>query len=260
MSINIFMLPLAIALAPAMITMRVVMGEEKFNEFMKADDLKIPTNITNENELKKIVTNAGYDFKDYFNVKKTHCENRFFTGELGDGKYVAVFNIHDDQRQIEIIKNRLTKSAGKIIFENIVFNDNLTDLKDVEKSEKISEQVEYKTRVYPTNFADESLLEKTLTDYDIKYKKFNGTFCLEFEDIKIDIFKLDKAYYEAKIMYKTAISKACFYLNAIDEEYKKNVQNIAYENIIKKIESRKDMHIESQEVLEDDSIQIVISC
>ena len=80
MSINIFMLPIAIALAPAMITMRVVMGEEKFNEFMKADDLNIPTNITNENELKKIVTNAGYDFKDYFNVKKLILKIGFLLG------------------------------------------------------------------------------------------------------------------------------------------------------------------------------------
>lgn len=258
MSINIFMLPFAIALAPAMITMRVVMGEEKFNEFLKADDLTIHTNIADDNELRRIVTNAGYDFKNYFNVKKTHFGNSFFTWELIDGRYAAIFNIHDNQREIEIIKNKLTKSAGKLIFENTIFNDK--NYEAHEKSEKIAKSEEYKTRTYPTNFADEETLEKTLTDYDIKYKKNNGLFCLEFDDIKIDIFKSDKSYYEAKIMYKTSISKACFHLNSIDEEYKKNVQNMTYENIIKKIESREDMQIESQEVLDDDSIQIVITC
>ena len=47
-------------------------------------------------------------------------------------------------------------------------------------------------------------------------------------------------------------------LNAIDEEYKKNVQSYTYNKVVEKLKQT-NMNIESEEVMEDDSLVLTIN-
>lgn len=74
MSFNILIVPVAIAL-------RVAMGEEGYNNWIKANEKRMPTKIREDNELQKLVGMAGYDLIDYGSFKKTHFGNTFLYGK-----------------------------------------------------------------------------------------------------------------------------------------------------------------------------------
>ena len=74
MSFNILMVPVAIAL-------RVVMGEEGFDKWVRSNERRMQTQIRTDQELERIVTTAGYDLIKYGSFKKTHFGDTFFCGK-----------------------------------------------------------------------------------------------------------------------------------------------------------------------------------
>lgn len=55
------------------------------------------------------------------------------------------------------------------------------------------------------------------------------------------------------------MNKSLIYLNILDEEYKKVVQEETYRNLLEKIHRTSDMEIE-EEYIEEDDIVVVVKC
>lgn len=203
MSINILMVPVALAT-------RVVMGKERFDEFVKSSEIRARTVVKKEVDIGSLVNKAGYDFEDYFGLKKTHLLNNFFFWEIQEGVWEAVFSKYDDMEQIELFKQKLIQAAGKNIFieEKMRLNENelIDSNRDI---------------IYPTNFVDKDMLIKTLKDYGIGYIMEGSNIVIDSQECYLEIFKYDKPYYEVRIKKNSNFNKAYFYLNNIDEEYKK---------------------------------------
>jgi hypothetical protein len=89
----------SIALLPVALAMRIVMGKEKFENWAKAQQVRVPTSFKTELELARAVKKAGYDAVKFGSSVKTHIdgENTFFFWELEDGKWIAVFSKHHEQ-------------------------------------------------------------------------------------------------------------------------------------------------------------------
>jgi hypothetical protein len=82
-----------IALLPVALAMRVVMGKKNFENWVNAQQIKVPSNFTTELELTRTVKKAGYDAIKFGSSIKTHIdgEKSFMFWELNDGKWIAIF-------------------------------------------------------------------------------------------------------------------------------------------------------------------------
>ena len=234
MSFNILMVPVAIAL-------RVAMGEEGYNNWIKANEKRMPTKIREDNELQKLVGMAGYDLIDYGSFKKTHFGNTFFIWEKDENQWTAVFSIHDDANEIDKLIQRLNKASGKDLFQTI------------------QEEQQVKEKTYPTNFRDEETLKSALGEADIPYILEKGAFQCHLNGCHLKLSEGNKAYYEAQVKVNQNMNKSLIYLNILDEEYKKVVQEETYRNLLEKIHRTSDMEIE-EEYIEEDDIVVVVKC
>lgn len=242
MSINVFMIPVAL-------TVRAVMGKDRFDEFVKSSEIRVRTTIKKDEDIAILINRAGYDFEENFGLKKTHFTGGFFFWEIQKGVWEAVFSKYYAQEEIEKFKCRLKEVAGDGIFER--------EIGDVHTQ---SSEIEEKELIYPTSFVDRSILMNTLTSYGIPYNIQGENIIILSNEVDLEIFKKDNPYYEVRINSKSNLNTAYFHLNNIDEEYKKVVQNITYQNVMRSISEIASMSIESEEVLEDDSILITVVC
>lgn len=111
----------------------------------------------------------------------------------------------------------------------------------------------------PTNYTDGELLKKTLNEYGAKilYEENNVIEC-RIEDSLLKFEKQNEMY-----MIKIVNSPNGKYiyndLKEIDSEYKRNLQEQVYINTKKNIQDE-GLYIEKEEVLDDNSIVLTISC
>ncbi len=241
MSFNILMVPVAIAL-------RVVMGEEGFDKWVRSNERRMQTQIRTDQELERIVTTAGYDLIKYGSFKKTHFGDTFFLWEKEDGCWTAVFSVYDDDSEVRRVVERINNASDRNLFLNMK--------KMCENKGKLLNK---QRKVYPTNFLDEGILRKALAEADIPYVVEKGVFVCRLNGCRMEIYKGNKAYYEVQIEVNDNMNKPLVYLNVLDEEYKKVVQTETYLNIVKKVRASPDMEIE-EEYLEGDSMVLVVRC
>lgn len=128
------------------------------------------------------------------------------------------------------------------------------DYKILAKERKCIENIEL-----PTNYVDKELLKKTLNEYGAKitYEKNDNIKC-EIENSILEFKKQDEMY---MVNINTAPNGEEIFkqLKDLDSEYKINLQEQVYINTKKNIEDE-GMKIEKEEVLEDNSILLTISC
>ncbi len=237
MSFNIFMVPVALAL-------RVVMGEEGFNNWVRSREVRMNTVIKKESELERIVGMAGYDFIAYSTFRKTHFSNTFFLWEKEGDNWSAVFSTYDKEEDVRLVTERLNRVAGKNIFGS---------------SMNIRRQEKEENNIFPTNFTDKIVLKKALSEADIPFYEEAGKLICVMNGCRMELFQGDKSYYEAQIKINKNFNKSMIYLNVLDEEYKKIVQTETYQNIMKKVKESSDMELED-EYIEEDTLVLVVKC
>ena len=237
MSFNIFMVPVSLAL-------RVVMGEEGFNSWVRSKQNRMRTSIKKENELEHIVGRAGYDFIPYSTFRKTHFANTFFIWEKEGDNWTAVFSTYDKEEEVQLVTEKLNRVAGKNIFR---------------ASMNIGRQQKEENNTYPTNFTDKTVLKKALSEADIPYYEEVNKLVCTINGCRMELVREYKSYYEVRIITNQNFNKSMIYLNMLDEEYKKIVQTETYQNIMKKVKESSDMEVEN-EYLEEDSVVLVVKC
>lgn len=237
MSFNIFMVPVALAL-------RVVMGEEGYNNWARSKENRMRTNIKKESELERIVGMAGYDFIPYSSFRKTHFSNTFFIWEKEEDSWTAVFSTYDNEEEVRLVTEKLNRAARKNIFS---------------RSMNIKRWKNEKNNIFPTNFTDKIVLKKALSESDIPFYEEADKFVCTMNGCRMVLFKGGRSYYEAQVIINNNFNKSMIYLNILDEEYKKIVQTETYQNIMKKVKESSDMELEN-EYLEEDTIVLVVKC
>ncbi len=245
MSIAIVLLPVALAMAPALLAARLVMGKDKFAAWLESLQVKIPTYFENETDLISTVKKAGYDAEKWGGSIKTHIkgDQNFFFWNLIDGKWVAVFSKSDSKDMIiAFIKDLETKSGRKLFVVN-------------EETKKIAV---IPTRTFPTNFRDGELLKKTLADHGLNPKQQNtGNIVCNVGPVTLHFRQEDGSPFSVEIKGAQDMAAIFTQLFSVDEDYKRYVQSSTYEKL-KKRAVEKNLTIESEEVLEDNSIVLTL--
>jgi len=238
-----------LTLIPLMLVLRAAMGGKNLNEWIESSQIKIPTNIKDENELTVLVKKSGYDVMKEGKLLKIHFNggSDFFFIEKVNGVLMTTFSKNDS---IEAIKKFISDLEGTA--QRKIFNYNIENI--IEKNEE-SIQAES----FPTNFVDEKLLIKTLSDYGINTQVAeNGTIQCNVENTTLIFYKENNSNYEVRIRGNSQIRAVYEQLNAIDEEYKKNVQSYTYNKVVEKLKQT-NMDIQSEEVMEDNSLLLTIN-
>jgi len=231
-----------IALLPVALAMRIVMGKENFANWVKGQQVRVPSSFTTELELTRTVKKAGYDAIKFGASIKTHFdgEKSFFFWELVDGKWVAIFSKNEDQAMLDRFKSKLESVAGRQIFGVIT-----------PVAVTVSAQ-------FPTNFRDRDLLMKALTEFGARpTKRSNGSVLCKIENTALMFTQLGNAPYMVEVKNGPNLEQVYQYMADIDDDYKRCVQTAVYEKV-KARAAERNMTIESEEVLPDKTILMTL--
>lgn len=239
-------LSVSLALIPVALTLRVVMGKENFENWVQSMQVRIPTNFEHEVDLVVTVRKAGYDAEKWAGLIKTHIrgEQDFFFWELVEGTWTAVFAKSDSQEMISQFIQDLEDKAGRKIF--------VTE----EDADRIAIP---QSQTFPTNFRDEQLLVKTLRDYGLQPNvQPEGDITCRAEQSTLRFYPAEEGSFSVKIENAPNLQQIFQLLSILDEDYKRGVQAVVYENLMSRVEE-KNMIVESEEILEDNSIVITLN-
>lgn len=236
----------SLALIPVALTLRVVMGKEGFENWVQSMQVRRPTNFEHEVDLIVTVRKAGYDAEKWAGLIKTHIrgEQNFFFWELIDGTWTAVFAKSDSQQMVSHFIQDLEEKSGRKIF--------VTDQGSAESFVAPSQS-------FPTNFRDEQLLVKTLRDYGLqpKVQQSGGVTCRAGQST-LQFRPAEQGPFSVEVENAPNTQQVFQLLSTLDEDYKRGVQAAAYENLMNRVE-QKNLTVESEEVLEDNSIVITLN-
>ena len=231
-----------IALLPVALAMRIIMGKKNFENWVNAQQVRVPSNFTTELELTRTVKKAGYDAIKFGSSIKTHIdgEKSFIFWELVDGKWVAIFSKNQDQTVLDRFKSMVESVADLQVFG---------DIPPVAVTQSAQ---------FPTNFRDGDLLMKALTEFGARHvKRSNGSVLCMIENTALTFTQMGNSPYMVGVKNGPNLEQIYHYMADIDDDYKRCVQTAVYEKV-KARAAERDMTIESEEVLPDKTILITL--
>lgn len=244
----------SLTLIPIALTLRLVMGKNNFNKWVESAQIKVATDFKNDLELVRTVRKAGYDAEKWGGSIKTHIDgkNLYFFWEKVEGKWTAVFGKSDSKAKVEHFMNELNRVAGRNVFENSGENTLF-----VTKTNVNDDNVAIET--FPTNFRDGQILFSTLKQFGVN-PIYQGSkiSCKVEESILIFSQTQADAPFQVQIKNAPSSSKIYEYLSNVDEDYKRCVQSMVYEKVKARV-ADKNMEVEHEEILEDNSIVLTIN-
>lgn len=244
MSVSLTMIPVALAL-------RVVMGKDRFNEWVESSQQPQISNFKSKRELTSIVQLAGYDAIPYGSSIKTHFnEKDFFFWELRDGQWVAIFTQYDSRQQIETFIRKLNEAANRNVFSN-------------EQPEQIKRQengqVPLQKAVFPTNFSNIDLLERVLQENAIPTSKLaGGTLVSQLQSAELHFIQhRPEGVIDVEVKDPSSMKNIFRQLNVLDENYRKQLQQETYTKVMEQADA-KGFTVEEEMILPDESILLTL--
>ncbi len=232
----------SIALLPVALAMRIVMGKENFENWVKDQQIRVPSSFKTELELSRIVKRAGYDAVKYGNSIKTHIdgENLFFFWEFVDEQWVAVFSKHHEQAILNKFMLSLESVAGFKIFG------------------EAANTATAQSAQFPTNFRDAAVLMDALKEFGAyPSKRADGSIFCKIDHSELLFTQIGDSPFMVEVKNTPSLEQVYHYMSDIDEDYKRCVQTAVYEKI-KARASEKSMVVEHEEVLADKTILITL--
>jgi hypothetical protein len=246
MSIAIVLIPLALPAVPILIGLRLILGKEGFQKLINSMQMKIPTSVRDKTELTSVITSAGYDVQPWLGGLKTHLagKSQFLTWEFDGQKWAAVFAKGVPEGLVaEFIRNVEAK-AGRAIFSS--------------NTSEATGDAAVLSEPFPTNFRDEFLLIKTLTDAGASPTRDPaGDVVCSVGRCVLRLIHVTGEPYQVEVQNTIDRQELLQHLMALDEDYRRCVQADTYQNLKMKI-AEKNLTIESEEVLEDNSIVLTL--
>ncbi|WP_462410814.1 hypothetical protein [Neobacillus sp. Marseille-QA0830] len=241
MSVSLALIPIALAL-------RAVMHKDVFEEWTETLQVQVPTTIETEADLIQTLYEAGYDAEKYGGTIKTHLngEEQFFFWEYIDGKWTAIFAKSDSPAELEQFMQDLEQKSQRKIFTGTVHQ-----AEEQIKSDSV--------QTFPTNFRDGALLARTLKEFGVNPTQgANGRITCNVQGTQLTFLQHGDAPFSVEIRNAPSLRDIFMYISDVDEEYKRCVQAIVYEKL-KERAAEKNLSIESEEVMEDNSIVITLN-
>jgi len=232
----------SIALLPVALAMRIVMGKDRFESWVKSQQVVVPTRFTQERDLLIAVKRAGYDATKYGASIKTHLDGSrvFFFWELIDGRWCAVFARGHDQAMLDRFRASVEAAAGSKVFENP------SDVSTVTPVD------------FPTNFRDGDLLVEALSEFGAHATRTaKGDIVCKIDGSTLRFRKLGDGPYTVRIDRCPSMEEAYRYLDDIESDYRRCVQEAVYEKV-KQRASTLNMIVEAEEVLPDKTIVLTL--
>lgn len=244
---------------PIYFAARAIMGEEKLEEWIHSDDLIWHIEIDNMENIRKIAEQAGYDFL-YWTSKsyKTHFRNKksgFFTWERRENGIIACMSIHDDEKDVRQVIERMEMAPGRKLFiSDSDFNIEIRKQRESQPLEMIRDTL-------PTIYTDQGLLEGILLQYKIEVEssKENNISC-QYSDYKMTFQRTDTEK-PFDMMVETTqkdMRKLQECMKILEAEYYASLQEQTYMSIREQI-LEEGMKIEEEQVMEDNSIVLTVS-
>jgi hypothetical protein len=234
------------ALIPVALALRAVMGKERFHEWVGSLQIKIPTTFRDEIDLLTTVRGAGYDADKWGGSYKTHIggEKLWFFWEQVDGSWTAVFGTSDPRDDIWAFIRDVEAKAGRHIFE---------------WEEDGQKPTVIQTRTFPTNFRDETLLRKTLSEYGVTpLAGDSGKLAWQINQTTLVFSQEDDQPFSLEVSNVTDMREVYSRLDDINEHYSRNVQLQTYQKLKDRIRSR-GLVIQNEEVEQDESIVVTLT-
>ncbi|WP_338552776.1 hypothetical protein [Paenibacillus sp. KS-LC4] len=242
----------SIALIPVALTLRIVMGKKNFENFANSMKVKEPTHFQNELEIVRIVRKAGYDAEKWLGVIKTHIagDKQFMTWEHEDGKWTAIFSKYDSTELIGSFMHSINDAAGRHMFDSTAVGISARFVKQLASTAPLPS--------YPTNFRDGELLFRTLKEFGVNpLRQGDAIICKVEQSVLTFRQSADHPFY-VEIQNAPDLKKIYEYLSDVDEDYKRCVQDMVYQKLMQRAAEKK-MSVESEQVLEDNSIVITLN-
>ncbi|MBQ8460009.1 hypothetical protein IJ541_07895 [bacterium] len=204
-------------------------------------NLKIQTNIKPD-ELKMLLKKANYLFYQANNQTPLKNSNATLNWVLKNGYYCAEFSGSNNSaitKEAEIIFRKLNIAAGR-------------DL-------RLINDVSTVVYTYTTNYTDKGMLLNTLTEHGAEEISENG------DEISCKLFGMEMVYYKKEnsngytldITQVSDKNECENLINDLNEEYGLNIQEMTYNKIKERLE-QENMRLESETVMDDNSIVLTI--
>lgn len=239
MSIRVELIPLAIAL-------RAAMGEKNFREWVESQQVRLPTAFGSAEDLIRTVKLAGYDVLPWSGLYKTHVKGEeiiLFWEKRGE-TWEALFSVGDDKEVIRAFIRDLEAKAGRVLFP---------------VSGDAGDQLGRVTKTYPTNFRSEPILLQTLRDSGLKpARSEQGEITCTVGNYRVRFLPGRDGPYVVEVSDVRDAEAVFQHLALLDEDYKRCAQSATYESLMKKVQE-KGFLVESEEVLDDNSIVITLN-
>jgi hypothetical protein len=239
MSVSLVMLPVALAL-------RVVMGKEGFDEWIRSNEVRHPTGLKGRRELMRIIRGAGFDLEEWGGLLKTHIdgEKEFIFWEQVDGRWVAIFSKYQTPALSRQFIQRIEEHAGRAVFAD----------------PGTAEAARAASSIYPTNFRDGALLMSTLERFGVQAQmQADGSITAALGRSPVTFRPGgETAPYTVEIGAAPDLRGAFEQLGRLDEAYKQGVQGAALATLRERIRDKK-LSIEREETLPDRSVVLTLT-
>lgn len=203
-------------------------------------NLKIQTNIKTS-ELKDFLLKTGYTF--YPANGQTLLKNNYVTLNwvIQNGYYVAEFSGQNNKaitREAEEIFRKLNITAGR-------------DLRSINNTTTT-------IYTYNTNYTDKGVLLNTLYEHGAEEMIEDGeTITCKLFGMQMKYYKQNSGAYTLDITQISDKTECEGVLDDLNKEYGMNLQEITYNKIKERLE-QENLHLESETVLDDNSIVLTI--
>lgn len=204
-------------------------------------DLKIQTNIK-QDELKSLLKKANYLLYSENMQTPLKNSNATLNWVLKNGYYTAEFSGSNNAaitKEAEIIFRKMNIAAGR----------DLRSINDISTA----------VYTYTTNYTDKGMLLNTLIEHGAE------ELCESGDEVSCKLFGMEMVYYKKPdsqgytldITQVSNVSECNDLITDLNEEYGLNIQEMTYNKIKERLD-KENMRLESEAVLDDNSIVLTI--
>lgn len=237
----------SLSMVPAALTLRMVMGKQNFDNWVTSMQVTVPTSFKSEQELVRTVLLAGYDTEKLAGniITDMGVGSFHFFWEHINGKWTAVFRKSDSKRKIEKFIVDVNKVARRQIIDRSVLSET-------------GSNTATSLPAFPTNFRDGELLFKTLKEFGINPIRHGSEIVCKVEQTHLTFRQSGDRPFQVEIRNAPDLRKVFEYLSDVDADYKRCLQEAVYRKL-KVRTAEQNITIESEEVLEDNSIVLTLN-
>lgn len=221
------------------------MGAKNFDEWVKSLVIYKYTPFKSNDEVKKYVTMAGYDLKiiqtNKYIYVKTHLKNDEVYWIFENGKIVASFSSDIDKR----IMNKFISDIEAVFGQKCFFDKQIT-----------TNSIQ---RTFPTIYTDTNILRKALKELHFNVRENQNGFTFELKAYTVTLKFNSNSPYDFIVKGYGDLKEIHEYFNMLETSYQKVSQENICNNIKSKLAKSSKMHLEQEEILEDNSVLLTIS-